>query len=561
MVAGIMTFGHEAQVMFACLSDEQQNAAYLELAERIADRLSTSLEGLVVHLDESANHAHFTLRGYTNEGLPVSKIATYTVSAELQDIAAEVMQHYCLDIERGHRKWDRIKAGADFADTIHKSVKRLHEDLPKEIAALETSLDILTAESVQLQGSIEKTQGHLSKVVAKRNKSAKQLKLARVYMKRLATKEAKLLQTTVQSAKAQIKIDAMYREAKTQGADIKQLRTDHEVDVQAHMESAAWKDAEHAADCKNLEEDRQNYLQYVSAQQVAVDARSAAVQEELEQLEAQRVAFDVASASKAAALDDRQSEIELDELITELMILNAKEREAEVERKAKASAAAGAVAEDAAKVARQQAGQAQTAEQHAQERAAKYVELAKDADAKLAEIERLQDAAQADVAKAKAEKDTAVLAKVKAEEATLAAINTEKELSAERHTQAERLKSDRAEFDAQKGELKNGIAAFKAVIAEMVAGTLKENESGKLIMSNQEAIWKAPVWMRQELRPLIYEFVQFRARLEGQLAKATKCVAKIVHFLRRDDLTVDARAEAETLCIQGQDDYLDGPDQ
>lgn len=67
--------------------------------------------------------------------------------------------------------------------------------------------------------------------------------------------------------------------------------------------------------------------------------------------------------------------------------------------------------------------------------------------------------------------------------------------------------------------------------------------------------------MRQELRPLIYEFVQFRARLEGQLAKATKCVARIVHFLRRDDLTVDARAEAETLRIQGHDDDLDGPDQ
>jgi len=74
-VVGIITFGHEAQKIFDALTLEQQDAAYRETAEAIAERLNTTLTGLVAHGDESAAHAHFQLPAYDLTGHPVSETA------------------------------------------------------------------------------------------------------------------------------------------------------------------------------------------------------------------------------------------------------------------------------------------------------------------------------------------------------------------------------------------------------------------------------------------------------------------------------------------------------
>lgn len=55
---GIITFGVEAAKLFEALSAEKQDVAFLALAESVAERLSTTLHGLVVHMDETAIHAH-----------------------------------------------------------------------------------------------------------------------------------------------------------------------------------------------------------------------------------------------------------------------------------------------------------------------------------------------------------------------------------------------------------------------------------------------------------------------------------------------------------------------
>ena len=141
--------------------------------------LQTQLESLVVHGDEAAPHAHFMLRGYCDDGQPVSKRATYRVTRQMQDIAAEVIQQYCPDIERGHTKWDRLENGADHAETINRSVKQLHEDLPKEIAVKQAELQILVDEMVALTASIDKTRRHFDAMEARRDKTAKQMKTAR----------------------------------------------------------------------------------------------------------------------------------------------------------------------------------------------------------------------------------------------------------------------------------------------------------------------------------------------------------------------------------------------
>jgi hypothetical protein len=68
---------------------EQQDAAYLEVAERIADEYGTTLRGLVVHADETAPHAHAVWDCRNNEGVPMSRVMK---GSQLQDIAADVIR-------------------------------------------------------------------------------------------------------------------------------------------------------------------------------------------------------------------------------------------------------------------------------------------------------------------------------------------------------------------------------------------------------------------------------------------------------------------------------------
>ena len=136
-VNGIVTFGHAAQAIFETLDPEQQDEAYAAVVEAVAARLRTTVSGLVVHLDESAPHAHFQLVGVTDDGLPVSKLAKIAALRDLQTIAAQVMARHAPGIERGTPKALRLAAGEDYADVVHRSVKELHADLPVEIAVLE----------------------------------------------------------------------------------------------------------------------------------------------------------------------------------------------------------------------------------------------------------------------------------------------------------------------------------------------------------------------------------------------------------------------------------------
>ena len=144
-MAGIITFGHEAQKIFEELTPDQQDAAYLETAETIAARLNTTLTGLVVHCDESAPHAHFQLPAYDLAGHPVSETAKRGAMRDLQTITAEVMGRHAPGIERGRSKLDRLKAGATPAEVVNRSVAQLHDELPFEIAAKEARLAELDA--------------------------------------------------------------------------------------------------------------------------------------------------------------------------------------------------------------------------------------------------------------------------------------------------------------------------------------------------------------------------------------------------------------------------------
>ncbi len=60
IMAGIITFGTVAAKLFGALPAEQQDAAFRELAKAVASELDTSLESLVVHLDETTVHRRRT---------------------------------------------------------------------------------------------------------------------------------------------------------------------------------------------------------------------------------------------------------------------------------------------------------------------------------------------------------------------------------------------------------------------------------------------------------------------------------------------------------------------
>lgn len=189
VTAGIITFGHEAQKLFLGLSLDQQDAAFRELAQAIADRLGTSLEALTVHCDESAIHAHLELRALTHAGVPLSKSTRPTVMGELQDLVFEVMSRHCPGIERGNRKYDRLAAGADYAETVNKSVRQLHQDLPLEIEALEQKRDALQSGLPELEARVEEMQGRVTKLeaeAAERELTVAKVKRLRVYRDRLS---------------------------------------------------------------------------------------------------------------------------------------------------------------------------------------------------------------------------------------------------------------------------------------------------------------------------------------------------------------------------------------
>lgn len=188
VTAGIVTFGMEAQKMFLALTIEQQDAAFRELAQAVADRLDTSLEALMVHCDESAIHAHFELRACNRSGIPLAKATRPALMIELQDLVFEVMSRHCEGIERGNRKYDRLAAGEDYAATVHKSVRQLHHDLPLEIEALEQKRDALQADLPQLEARVEEMQGRVAKLEAEaadRELTAAKIKRLRVYRDRL----------------------------------------------------------------------------------------------------------------------------------------------------------------------------------------------------------------------------------------------------------------------------------------------------------------------------------------------------------------------------------------
>lgn len=127
-IRGIITFSTDA-----VLPDDTEimDAHFRNTAKAIADKIGTTVAGLVVHLDESRPHAHFLLHNYGLNGLSVGRKLRPRTLSEIQDLAGECWKD--LGLSRGKRKADRIKDGEPRHKYIHRTVSQLHNDLPREL--------------------------------------------------------------------------------------------------------------------------------------------------------------------------------------------------------------------------------------------------------------------------------------------------------------------------------------------------------------------------------------------------------------------------------------------
>jgi hypothetical protein len=224
--AGIITFGSEAAQMFERLSQEQQDQAFLDLARAVAKRLGTSLHGLVIHLDEATIHAHFTLCAYSMEGVPLSNATQPAVLSELQDMTAEVMQRYCPEIERGTRYGDRMAAGADWADVVHKSVKELHRELPADLAAKRAALAELAAEEDASQERVAAIKAQITDLTAAADRisAAKQAEAAELTASLAGLAQAEE-NARARAAEMQARVDALTEKEHLTDKEVKRLET------------------------------------------------------------------------------------------------------------------------------------------------------------------------------------------------------------------------------------------------------------------------------------------------------------------------------------------------
>jgi hypothetical protein len=186
--AGIITFGHEAQGMFEGLTSEQQDAAFLEVGKKIAERFNTRLTGMVFHGDETAPHAHFQLRGMADDGTMLSQVVKRGALREVQDITAEVMARYAPGIERGKDKWVRIEEGEDFAATVNRSVKKLRDEaIPELRAKIATKEAELAEAQAKLQTNLERLAKAKKQTTEEGAKAEKARKRVETYERRADT--------------------------------------------------------------------------------------------------------------------------------------------------------------------------------------------------------------------------------------------------------------------------------------------------------------------------------------------------------------------------------------
>lgn len=131
-LSGLITFSKAAQPLIEALTPAEQDRLYGHVAQRLSQALDVPLRLVAAHRDETAPHAHFLALNVTSCGKTFR--GDRRAMSQLQDVAAAACQELGLAIGRGVPKLERIRRGQDRHQTVHRSVRQLHRDLPLDIA-------------------------------------------------------------------------------------------------------------------------------------------------------------------------------------------------------------------------------------------------------------------------------------------------------------------------------------------------------------------------------------------------------------------------------------------
>ncbi|MGE4443051.1 MAG: hypothetical protein AB7D27_16425 [Desulfomicrobium sp.] len=165
----LIGFGYEAQKIIDQLEYTEQDRLFVQAVMDVAHAMDVEVVSLVVHRDETATHCQAQTTAVTFKG---SKVRMQPSDcARLQDIGARPFAH--LGIKRGIPKAERQSKGDKWNKINHRTVKRLHEDLPREIAQKEQELAMVQevyqkqqAKLAVLMKEYENAQSLLQEIVA-----------------------------------------------------------------------------------------------------------------------------------------------------------------------------------------------------------------------------------------------------------------------------------------------------------------------------------------------------------------------------------------------------------
>lgn len=149
-ISGIITFSKEAR---DDVNSRPPDGQAKKFVEDLARSLNLKILYLIRHSDESTNHFHFILENVDTEGRAKARTLNKKALSEIQDKAGEFFSK--IGIRRGIKKKERLENGEPYANTVHRSVRQLHLDLPKEIDVLKEKRDDLKDQAQKIQEKID----------------------------------------------------------------------------------------------------------------------------------------------------------------------------------------------------------------------------------------------------------------------------------------------------------------------------------------------------------------------------------------------------------------------
>lgn len=158
-IDGILTFSHDAKASDTFKLDMCAKGALQNIIQEYGLK-DDALIYLQRHDDEARRHYHFMLKNQRETGQSARRTFNPMALSKMQTIAGKSFSS--LGIKRGKKKVDRIYDGDPYSLILNRSVKQLHQDLPKEIQQKENEIAALKAKQNKIETLLLKAKNDLS---------------------------------------------------------------------------------------------------------------------------------------------------------------------------------------------------------------------------------------------------------------------------------------------------------------------------------------------------------------------------------------------------------------